>query len=180
MPHFGNSVPIVRLEKCSPTPKLGPRPICFGPVSFQSSPPPRKITCCDSHYESKSTSIATISATGELRGTTVEVAAELNHEDEPKLPPAAAAGVLLAAALADLVPVAVAEAPAVMVDVTWPAGSTITFGVESLAVQRPWRLLNLEASVTAAGVEPQLLYCCMWIALFSRSKTAACYGQPGE
>lgn len=132
-----------------------------------------------SHIERNSTTIATTSAIGELRRTTVNVAAEVEPEFELEvLPaPAAAAGVLLATAPAELVAVAVGEA-VVRVEVTWPEEPIMTFPTESsLAVHLPTRLVNLEASVTAAGVEPQLLYCCMWIALLSRSKTAARHGQ---
>lgn len=130
------------------------------------------------HMERNRTTIATTRATGELRRTTFDVAAEVDPELELGVLPAAAAGVLLAAALAELLPVAVAVAVAVAVlrvEVTWPEEPIMTFPAESLAVHLPSRLLNLEASVTAAGVEPQLLYCCRWIALFSRSKTAVRY-----
>lgn len=127
-----------------------------------------------SHIERNKTTIATTNATGEPRRTTAVVAADVVPELELDLGvlPAAAAGVLLAAELAEVVAVAVATAAVVRVEVTWPEVPIITLPTSSLAVHLPSRLLNLEASVTAAGVEPQLLYCCMWIALFSRSKTA--------
>lgn len=123
--------------------------------------------------------MATTRATGEPRRTTAVVAAEVVPELELDFGvlPAAAAGVLLAAELAEVVAVAVATAAVVKVEVTWPEVPIITFPTSSLAVHLPWRLLNLEASVTAAGVEPQLLYCCMWMALFSRSKTAVSFSQ---
>lgn len=111
------------------------------------------------------TTIATTSATGELRRIAVVVAAEVVPELELEFGvlPAAAAGVLLAEELAELVLVARAAAvvEAVRVEVTWPEDPIMTFPTSSLAVHLPSRLLNLEASVTAAGVEPQLLYCCI-------------------
>lgn len=107
--------------------------------------------------------MATTRATGEPRRTTAVVAAEVVPELELDFGvlPAAAAGVLLAAELAEVVAVAVATAAVVRVEVTWPEVPIITLPTSSLAVHMPWRLLNLEASVTAAGVDPQLLYCCM-------------------
>lgn len=124
------------------------------------------ILSIESHIDRNRTTIATTSATGELRRTAVVVAADVVPELELDFGvlPAAAAGVLLAAELAELVLVAVAAAAvveAVRVEVTWPEDPIMTFPTSSLAVHLPSRLLNLEASVTAAGVEPQLLYCCM-------------------
>lgn len=49
-----------------------------------------------------------------------------------------------------------------------PAPGTMVRGVEHL----PSRVVRSAALAMAAGVEPQLAYCCMWIALVSRSKTA--------
>lgn len=111
--------------------------------------------------------MATTSATGEPRCTIAVVAADVVPELELELDlgvlPAAAAGVLLAAELAEVVAVgvAVAATAVVRVEVTCPEVPIITLPTSSLAVHLPSRLLNLDASVTAAGVEPQLLYCCM-------------------
>lgn len=50
-----------------------------------------------------------------------------------------------------------------------PVPGTMVRGVEHL----PSRVVRSAALAMAAGVEPQFVYCCMWMALASRSKTAA-------
>lgn len=119
--------------------------------------------------------MATTSAMGELRWAIVEAAAEVASvvsELELEVLPAAAAGVELAV----LVAAAVAEATALprVEDTCPPELPTSIFlsTVLSVLLHLPARLLNFEESVTAAGVEPQLMYCCMCMALLSRSKTA--------
>lgn len=49
-----------------------------------------------------------------------------------------------------------------------PVPGTMVRGVEHL----PSRVVRSTALAMAAGVEPQFVYCCMWMALASRSKTA--------
>lgn len=49
-----------------------------------------------------------------------------------------------------------------------PVPGTMVRGVE----HTPSRVVRSAALAMAAGVEPQLVYCCMWMALVSRSKTA--------
>lgn len=49
-----------------------------------------------------------------------------------------------------------------------PVPGTMVRGVEHL----PSRVVRSAALAMAAGVEPQFEYCCMWMALVSRSKTA--------
>lgn len=49
-----------------------------------------------------------------------------------------------------------------------PVPGTMVRGVEHL----PSRVVRSAALAMAAGVEPQFVYCCMWMAFVSRSKTA--------
>lgn len=49
-----------------------------------------------------------------------------------------------------------------------PVPGTMVRGVEHI----PSRVVRSAALAIAAGVEPQFVYCCMWMALASRSKTA--------
>lgn len=54
-----------------------------------------------------------------------------------------------------------------------PVPGTMVRGVEHL----PSRVVRSAALAMAAGVEPQFVYCCMWMALVSRSKTAVVVSQ---
>lgn len=49
-----------------------------------------------------------------------------------------------------------------------PVPGTMVRGMEHL----PSRVVRSAALAMAAGVEPQFVYCCMWMAFVSRSKTA--------
>ena len=53
-----------------------------------------------------------------------------------------------------------------------PVPGTMVRWVEHL----PSRVVRSAALAMAAGVEPQFVYCCMWMALVSRSKTAVHVG----
>lgn len=117
----------------------------------------------------KSTIIATTNATGELRRKVSELPAEA-VEPEPDPVAVAPAPLVLAPAPPDVVAVAVAVALGALVEVLAPGVPMFIFPVVSS--HTPERPENCEALVTAAGVEPQLLYCCRWISLLTRSNTA--------
>lgn len=99
----------------------------------------------------------------------IELAEEA--EFEPDSGPVAVALAVPAAVPAGVVAVDAPVALAVP-DVVAAPGFVPMFSFPSPEVHLPSRPENCEASLTAAGVEPQLLYCCMWIWLLSRSKTA--------
>lgn len=122
------------------------------------------------HIRANSTTIATASAAGEQR---LRPAADVDDE-EPEFPPEAAAGSVDAGPVPpdveDEPPVPLAgllDSVAEGSDVE-PVPGTMVRGVEHL----PSRVVRSAALAMAAGVEPQFVYCCMWMALVSRSKTA--------
>lgn len=121
------------------------------------------------YIRANSTTIATASAKGEHRP---RFAADVDEPvDEPEFPPEAAAGLVDAGSVPDDEPV-LAEGLADPVeegsDDEEPVPGTMVRGVEHL----PSRVVRSAALDIAAGVDPQFVYCCMWMALVSRSKTA--------
>jgi hypothetical protein len=113
--------------------------------------------------------MATARAAGEQR---LRSAADV---DEPEPPPEAAAGSVDAGWEPDDDPepelepepvVGLADSVEEGSDAE-PVPGTMVRGVEQL----PSRVVRSAALAMAAGVEPQLAYCCMWMALVSRSKT---------
>lgn len=131
------------------------------------------------HHISASTTMATTNAAGELLPTAAALAAVDDEEgveelDGVQFAPEAAAGMELAADAdgeSDTVDVTMVEADA---DVDSPRSSTL------LCADAGWHSPSIvprtEALAMAAGVEPQLMYCCMWTAFVSRSKTAVGLG----
>lgn len=134
-------------------------------------------------YISANTTMATTNAAGELLLLTTAFAAaeddeaeeELEELEEPdglQFAPEAAAGMELAVD-ADGARVDVTRLPVPVVEAAANVDSrsaTLLFVV--MEVHLPSIVLRTEVLAMAAGVEPQLVYCCMWIALVSRSKTA--------
>lgn len=136
------------------------------------------------HVRTIRTIMATASATGEARlGTTNPAADEDGEADEAEeaeeleelqSEPEAAAGMVATVVAAD----------AALVDVTTTPSSASVLEAAQDAEPRPATLLSAtgelhlpsspvssEALVMAAGLVPQLVYCCMWTALVSRSMT---------
>lgn len=121
--------------------------------------------------------MATARAAGEQR---LRSAAEVDEPPEEESPPEDAAGPVEAGSEPDDEPEPDPEPdPEPVVGLAGsveegsdaepvPGPGTMVRGVEHL----PSRVVRSAALAMAAGVEPQFAYCCMWMALVSRSKTA--------
>lgn len=131
---------------------------------------------CVCYIDTSKTIMATINATGESRRPIIK-GEDAADESEPAVDPAASPPdepTELVAVAAEPVVVAVVR-PVPVTEELVPM-SVLPF----VFVHSPLSPASCEASVSAAGVEPQFSYCCKWISLFSRSKTAVANNQYTE